>query len=79
MEFVNSTAEWDKISGSKKLSPEVAEEWDPSDGLHIMELSYFFDDSTLPLVQKIRNNKADFPSFEILLAYLQRKENSISN
>ena len=79
LEFVNSSVAWDITTGSKKTSAKDAKKWDPKSGLYIMELAYFFDDDVLPLVQKLRNNKAEYPSFEILLNYLQRKEIPISN
>ena len=44
MEFVNSNAAWDK-KNAKKL-------WVPKNDLYILELAYFFDDDTLPLIQK---------------------------
>ena len=79
LEFVNSSVALDKTTGFKKASAKDAKKWNPKDGLYIMELAYFFDDEALPLVQKLRNNKAEYPSFEILLNYLQRKEIPISN
>lgn len=77
LEFVNSSVAWDITTGSRKASAKDAKKWNPKDGLYIMELAYFFDDEALPLVQKLRNSKAEYPSFEILLNYLQRKEIAI--
>jgi hypothetical protein len=77
-EFVNSSVAWDTTTGSKKLTAKDAKKWIPKDDLYIFELAYFFDDRALPIVQKIRNNKAEYPSFEVMLAYLQRKEIPIS-
>lgn len=67
-EFVNSKVAWDVTTGSKKK----AAIWNPSGGLYIMELAYYFDDTALPLIQKLKNNKVEFPSFETYLSYSLR-------
>jgi hypothetical protein len=73
-EFVNSKVEWDTKSGSKKLTAAEAKNWIPSKDLYILELAYFFEDDPLPIIQTIRNNKVEFPSFETMLARTQRDE-----
>lgn len=72
-EFVNSTVPWDVTSGSKKADGS-AKIWDPKTGLYIFELAYFFDESALPIVQKLRNNYAEYPSFEIMVAAIQKEQ-----
>ncbi len=67
-EFIKSQATWDVVTGSKNK----AATWNPNEGLYIMELAYYFDDTALPLIQKIKNNKVEFPSFETYLSYSLR-------
>jgi hypothetical protein len=70
-EFVNSKVDWDKNLISYSPDGSVSA-WNPRSDLYLFELAYFFDESNLPVVQKLRNNYARYPSFEILLAEEQK-------
>ncbi len=72
-EFVNSTAAWDKTASASKTN----KNYDPQNSLELLETYFYFDQSILPIIQKLRNNTSPVPSFEVLLASRQAAQASI--